>query len=266
MNTSNLPRLPVQLHVAIGAITLLMAIPTLATAESIEGVLEQSGSYSALFTASPESGDLVGYPFKNNSPVGKTILANCLPGLVCKVGKASTREMQDPSALKFNDQPMGWMEITRATGAQMVSAISQYEKSVKTRYGTLAVGANNVSLQFNGKPVLPSVEGNNSLSIVANYELGKNNVLLVQNTGGTACPAQYTFVTINATGVRATPEFGTCSDIIRATSDLKSSVTVVMVNFSGPFEPAADRKKAEMTKSVFKVLDGALSSNGRVIK
>ena len=259
MNTSNLPRLPVQLHAAIGAITLLMAIPTLATAESIEGVLEQSGNYSALFTASPESGDLVGYPFKNNSPVGKTILANCLPGLVCKVGKASTREMQDPSALKFNYQPMGWMEITRATGAQMVSAISQYEKSVKTRYGTLAVGANNVSLQFNGKPVLPGVEGNNNLSIVANYELGKNDVLLVQNTGGTACPAQYTFVTINAAGVRATPEFGTCSDIIRATSDLKSSVTVVMTGSTRPFNPSASQRKAGMEKTVFTYASGVLT-------
>ena len=262
MNTSNLPRLPVQLHAAIGAITLLMAIPTLATAESIEGVLERSGNYSALFTASPESGDLVGYPFKNNSPVGEIVLANCLQGLVCKVGKASTREMKDPSALKFNDQPMGWMEITRATGAQMVSAIGQYEKSIKTRYGTLAVGANNVSLQFNGKPVLPGVEGNNSLSIVDNYELGNTDVVLVQNTGGTACAAMYRFITLTKINLRAMPEFGTCSDIIRVTSDLKSAVTVVMVSSSGTFALPAESSKAKFTKTVFRYSNGQITRNG----
>ena len=111
------------LNVAISA-TVFTASYTHAQAETIQGVLEQSGSYSALFAASPESGDLIGYPFKNNSAVGKTILANCLPDLVCNVGKATTRNMQGTSALTFKDQPMGWMEVTQAANAGMVSAIT----------------------------------------------------------------------------------------------------------------------------------------------
>ena len=245
---------------------MFIASYTHAQAETIQGVLEQSGSYSALFAASPESGDLIGYPFKNNSAVGKTILANCLPGLVCNVGKATTRQLRDASALTFKDQPMGWMEVTQAANAGMVSAITSYEKSVKTRFGTLAVAADNVSLQMNGKPVLPGVAGNNSLSIVANYELGNADVVLVQNTGGAACAAMYSFITLTKINLRATPEFGTCSDIIRVTSDLKSAVTVVIVGFSGPFESPAERRKAGITKTVFRYANGQITKQDINIK
>lgn len=238
--------------------TLCLGSYTLTHAETIQGVLEQSGGYSALFAASPESGDLIGYPFKNNSAVGKTILANCLPGLVCNVGKATTRNMRDTLALTFKDQPMGWMEVTQAANAGMVSAINNYEKSVKTRFGTLAVAADNVSLQMNGKPVLPGVAGNNSLSIAASYELGNADVVLVKNSGGSGCPAMYSFITLTKTNLRATPEFGTCSDIIRVTSDLKSAVTVVTVGFSGPFESAEAGRKAGMTKTVFRYANGQI--------
>lgn len=246
------------------AITSAMCLGsyTAAHAETIQGVLEQSGGYSALFAASPESGDLIGYPFKNDSPVGKAILANCLPGLVCNIGKSATREMRNTSALRFKDQPMGWMEITRASNAGMVSAIKNYEKSAKTRFGSLAVAADNVSLQLNGKPVLPAVAGNNSLSIVASYELGNADVVLLQNTGGSACAAMYSFITLTKTNLRATPEFGTCSDIIRVTNDLKGSVTVVMVGFSGPFESPKEQGKAGTTKTVFRYWNGQITQLG----
>ena len=234
---------------------------TAAQAESIEGVLEQSGAHSALFTVSPESGDLIGYPFKNNSPVGKTILANCLPGLVCKKGKVSIRNMEDASALKFKDNPSGWLEITRAADVNMTSAITQYEKTIKTCYGILSISPDTNTLQFKGKPVLPNIEGNNGLSIVRSYEIGKDNVVLLQNNGGTACPALYVFVKTNAAGLRATPEFGTCSGIIYPTSDLKNSVTVAMNGFMGPFNTTVEQRKAGMTKTVFRYADGSVSKN-----
>ena len=70
------------------AILILAACAwTFAAAESVEGVLEKGATYSALFSASPESGDLIGYPFKNQSAVGKAILGNCLPGMHCKVAR-----------------------------------------------------------------------------------------------------------------------------------------------------------------------------------
>ena len=119
---------------------------------------------------------------------------------------------------------------------------------------------------MNGKPVLPGVAGNNSLSIVANYELGNADVVLVQNTGGAACAAMYSFITLTKINLRATPEFGTCSDIIRVTSDLKSAVTVVIVGFSGPFESPAERRKAGITKTVFRYANGQITKQDINIK
>jgi hypothetical protein len=42
------------------AILLAACAWTFAAAETVEGVLEKGATYSALFSASPESGDLIG--------------------------------------------------------------------------------------------------------------------------------------------------------------------------------------------------------------
>ena len=47
-------------------------------------------------------------------------------------------------------------------------------------------------------------------SIIDTYE---NSVLLMTSSGGTACPGEYTWVTLDATGLQTTPSFGTCSDL-----------------------------------------------------
>ena len=240
---------------------------TFAAAETVEGVLEKSTPYSALFSASPESGDLIGYPFKNQSAVGKTILANCLPGLLCKIGKATTRNMDDTAALKFADNPSGWLEITQARDVGMETVVFGYEKKVKTRFGLVSVREDDNLLLFKGKPVAPAIEGNNSLSIVANYEVGPSDVLLLQNSGGTACPALFRFITVSAIGLRATPEFGTCSEIIYPSMDTKTAtVTITMNGFMGPSEPEVEKRKAYMTKMVFRFVNGRVIKNGKPLK
>ena len=209
---------------------------------------------------------LIGYPFKNQSAVGKTILGTCLPGLFCKIGKATTRNMNDTAALKFADNPSGWLELTSAKNAAIESAVSGYEKMVKTRFGVVSVREEDNLLLFKGKPVAPAIEGNSSLSIVANYEMGQSDVLLLQDNGGTACPARFRFITVSAAGLRTTPEFGSCSDIIYPTSDAKVGISVAMVGFMGPFESAAAHKKADMTKTVYRFLNGQLTGNGKPVK
>lgn len=248
-------------------LTLAACCATFAAAETVEGVLERGTTYSALFSVSSESGDLIGYPFKNQSTVGKTILSNCLAGMLCKVGKAATRNMNNTEALKFADNPSGWLEITQAREVGMEPAVFGYEKQVKTRFGMVNVREEDKRLLFKGKPVVPAIEGNSSLSIVANYEIGTNDVLLLQNTGGTACPALFHFITINAAGVRTTPEFGTCSDIIYPTMNTETAtLTVAMVGFMGPFEPEAEKRKAYMTKTVFRFANGRVTENGKPVK
>ncbi|MCX7255929.1 MAG: hypothetical protein NTZ64_04125, partial [Polaromonas sp.] len=240
---------------------------TFAAAETVEGVLEKSAPYSALFSASPESGDLIGYPFKNQSVVGKAILANCLPGMRCKIGKAATRNMDNTDALKFADHPSGWLEITQAKDVGMEAVVFGYEKKLKTRYGVVSVREEGNLLLFKGKPVAPAIEGNSSLAIVANYEIGQSDVLLLQNTGGTACPALFRFITVSAAGLRTTPEFGSCSDIIYPTWDAKTATITITTNgFRGPFEPEADKQKAYMTKTVFRFANGQVTENGKPLK
>lgn len=103
-----------------------------------------------------------------------------------------------------------------------------YEKSVKTRFGVISVRPDDNLLLFKGKPIAPAIEGNNGLSIVASYEMGKQDVVLVQNDGGSACPALFRFLTITGSGIRVSPEFGTCTDIIYPTVDDKGAVNVAM--------------------------------------
>ena len=238
---------------------------TSVSAEAIEGVLEKGTVYSALFAASPESGDLIGFAVKNQSRAGKTILAACLPGMVCKVEKAATRDMDSAAAPNFAGTPSGWFEITTAKDVGMVSAISTYDKSIKTRYGVLSVRDEGQLLMFKGKPVMPAVEGNSGLGIVAQYEQDKTDLVLIQNTGGTACPALFRFITVSAVGVRMTPEFGTCSDVIYPTINSESA-TITMNEFRGPFESEVEKQKTYMTKTVFRFANGRVTENGKPLK
>jgi hypothetical protein len=60
-------RLTMKKTTAVALATLCLA--SLATAEVTQGVLEKGPAYSALFSASPESGDLIGFAFKTQSTV-----------------------------------------------------------------------------------------------------------------------------------------------------------------------------------------------------
>jgi hypothetical protein len=254
----------VRLALCLSASALTAGIA--AAAEPLEGVLDKGANWSALFSVSPESGDLIGYAFNNQSLTGKAILAKCLPGLFCSIEKAATREMRDTSELKFADNPSGWMEITQARNVGMKPAVASYDKKIKTRHGVFSVNEDNNTLQFRGKPVLPRVEGNNSMSLVAIHEIDRSDVLLLQNNGGGACPALYRFITVGPHGIAditATPEFGTCSDLIYPASDGKGSITVAMPGFAGTGESRAVQNKAGMTKTVYRYQGGKVSENGR---
>lgn len=105
------------------------------------------------------------------------------------------------------------------------------------------------------------VQGNNALHLVAHFELPDRDIVLLQVTGGTACPALYRFATLTLQGIAVTPEFGTCSDIASAT--LHDSQTggapkplVTMTGFLGPFEPEAEQERAFMRLHRFALHQG----------
>ena len=93
------------------------------------------------------------------------------------------------------------------------------------------------------------VQGNNSLHLVAHFELPDRDIVLLQVTGGTLCPALYRFATLTLQGIAVTPEFGTCSDIasIRLPDSQPGEMPeprLSLVGFMGPFEPEAEQERA----------------------
>ena len=94
------------------------------------------------------------------------------------------------------------------------------------------------------------VQGNAALHIVAHFELETQDIVLLQDTGGTACPALYRFATLTPQGIDVTPEFGTCSGIANVmlnNGESGSPEPLVTMNDSlGPFEPEEEQRRAHM--------------------
>lgn len=89
------------------------------------------------------------------------------------------------------------------------------------------------------------VQGNAALHIVAHFELERGqDIVLLQDTGGTACPALYRFATLTPQGIAVTPEFGTCSDLAAATLEETpqgaQEPRITMVGALDPIEPGQE--------------------------
>lgn len=134
---------------------------------------------------------------------------------------------------------------------------------VTTPFGKLSVSDDDV-LQLDSKPVIPHVEGNNSLGFVAQVALKNRRAVLVQNNGGTACPATYRWVIVSDGGYNVSPEFGSCSDLAKV-STASGALVVTMPGFAGDSEPVAERNRAANKRMTY-VYDGkALTENGKPV-
>ena len=105
------------------------------------------------------------------------------------------------------------------------------------------------------------VQGNNALHLVAHFELPDRDIVLLQNTGGTACPALYRFATLTQQGIAVTPEFGTCSDIASITLPDTPPGEVPepllsLTGFMGPLEPEAEQERAAKSLHRFVLRQG----------
>lgn len=134
-----------------------------------------------------------------------------------------------------NEQQRSESANTRTVPAQPEASASRTdEKSeVTTPMGTATVSEDNVLL-LNGQPTVPVVKGDFSLSIERHTAFrGGYALLLMNDSGGTACPAQYRWVLLDATrGLVASPEFGTCSDSVDV-SQADNSLMVTMPKADG---------------------------------
>lgn len=150
--------------------------------------------------------------------------------------------------------------VTALLAAVSTAAIAE---GISTRFGALNIGGefHNV-LSFKGRRL---IRGMNALSLVDRYRMGKTDVALLQETGGTGCPALYYFVSVSASGARATHVFGTCSELKKVTRKGRT-IRVTMPGFLGPLEPQAAKEKAFRETHVFTFRDGVVTEHGRPVR
>jgi hypothetical protein len=106
---------------------------------------------------------------------------------------------------------------------------------LRTRYGDLLIDEDNL-LIFRDRPVEPRLQGNNFLSFLSVFEFPGYDLVLVQDTGGSACPASFSVVRVDARGAAASRSFGTCSDLINVRRTA-GGLAVTMPGFIGPSAP-----------------------------
>jgi hypothetical protein len=151
-----------------------------------------------------------------------------------------------------------------AVGATMSVSLPALAETATTRFGTLSTNDDNLLL-FNGQPVTPEVQGNESLSFLKTMGVGGADAVVVQDNGGTACPAQYYVVTVSAAGAKATKAFGTCSDLAKITQQ-GNAIVLTMPSFMGELESRAAIQRAAQERHVFKVDGGLVTDNGKPIR
>lgn len=104
-------------------------------------------------------------------------------------------------------------------------------KQLVTRFGTLSVDLHQL-LNFNGKLVRPAIQGNSSLSIKQSFRMAGEDVHLIENVGGTACPVLLNWVVVSRDAAKSYPTFGTCSDLYQI-SQSGPSIVVQMQGTQG---------------------------------
>ena len=114
--------------------------------------------------------------------------------------------------------------------------------TAETPFGKLSANGDNVLL-LDGKPVNPRIEGNNSLSFVAQVALKNRRAVLVEDNGGSACPATYRWVILSEGSYTISPEFGSCSDLAKV-STTAGNLVVTMPGFVGDTASPAEQKRA----------------------
>jgi hypothetical protein len=147
--------------------------------------------------------------------------------------------------------------ITGFSGA----ALAQ-DGGIPTRFGTLTIG-NGYIVLFNGRPVRPTLQGNTALSFERRFKFAAADVVLFEDIGGTACPELWAFVTVSSSGARATPEFGSCGELLGVKQEAETIVLRTR-GFQGEFEPRAAQERAAQEAHVF-VFKGGVVTEGKVV-
>ena len=144
----------------------------------------------------------------------------------------------------LRNQLLAWLGRAPADGPEQMDAKGQAQAQTQVRTKSLAEP---VAASL-GNGTAEVVRGNSLLHLVAHFELPDRDIVLLQSTGGTACPALYRFATLTQQGIAVTPEFGTCSDIASIVlpdpqpgNDPEPVLSIV--GFQGPSNPEAEQQR-----------------------
>lgn len=186
------------------------------------------------------------------------------PAILADGASESMRQPTAPSPSTASPAPAQSPSADQSQQAAADTPASDDTKKTQTRFGDLSVSDDNVLL-YQGKPLTPTVQGNNSLDITRTFQLSAGDATLVRDNGGTGCPAQFYLVVTSEAGARATKAFGTCSDTVKVAHDA-DSLSISMPGFAGPDEPEAEQRKAAAAQHVFLYRKGNLEMDGHPIQ
>lgn len=161
----------------------------------------------------------------NGVPSAKIIAV----GLLNKMCESAVSEPQSTDVKQESSAP----SVAQPVQSTSLQAVNADTKSIALRGGKLSlVGqSGEMRLLLNETKL---IEESYILSIEKAFSIGDTEIALVQKiSGGTACPAQYVFVSVTAQGIaKVSPEFGTCSDLA-VTTQSGSKIVVAMPKMSG---------------------------------
>lgn len=195
---------------------------------------------------------------EDSGPPGWVLQLNDNTPLVSKLAQIA---LNVSSAQNSSNGQSNLPFVERLYLAQQAAKNTDSSQSVTTPFGTLSI-SDEKKLLFNGVPTDPVLEGNSNLSFLDKKSLNGQSVILVQNTGGTACPATFTFVQLSAAGAKLSKEFGTCSDLYQL-EQVGGKLTLTLPGFTGPYEPESAQQQATKKKVIYTLEGGVLSEDGK---
>ncbi|SPL72342.1 hypothetical protein KPC_3520 [Acinetobacter stercoris] len=102
--------------------------------------------------------------------------------------------------------------------------------------------------------------------MVGKYQLDEIDVILVQDNGGVACPAELYFIKlIKGRNPVVSPRFGSCSDLVDIFVKT-DRIIVKMPMFAGIAEDPVRLKKIGNKKMIYEYDGNVLKENGKVLK
>jgi hypothetical protein len=119
-------------------------------------------------------------------------------------------------------------------------------QTISTRFGQLKTDEYDIELSYKGKAI---AQGNSSIRFVKKFQIGESDVLLMQDNGGTACPALYMFVTVTASGTKVSEEFGSCNEVANIAQE-GESINITMPGYlmvNGLYKQSGEKTKCSFS-------------------